>query len=71
MRARIVLVSGGGSPEEAEIARLAAVVLPQGGDTALFATIAADVRAQPGADENARQARALGLLLGSPAFQRH
>ena len=43
--------------------------MPAGGDPRLLATIAGDVERQQG-DERAAAARALGLLLGSPDFQR-
>jgi uncharacterized protein (DUF1800 family) len=55
---------------QARVAALARALLPGGGDSRLLATIAADVDRQPSADGGAAAARALGLLLGSPDFQR-
>ncbi|MFL5540058.1 MAG: DUF1800 family protein, partial [Longimicrobiaceae bacterium] len=53
----------------ARVAALARTLMPAGGDARLLATIAGDVERQQ-ADERAAAARALGLLLGSPDFQR-
>jgi uncharacterized protein (DUF1800 family) len=53
----------------ARVAALARTLMPAGGDARLLATIAGDVERQQG-DERAAAARALGLLLGSPDFQR-
>ncbi|MFL5382707.1 MAG: DUF1800 domain-containing protein [Longimicrobiaceae bacterium] len=53
----------------ARVAALARTLMPAGGDPRLLATIAGDVERQQG-DERAAAARALGLLLGSPDFQR-
>ncbi|HEX7239355.1 MAG TPA: DUF1800 domain-containing protein, partial [Longimicrobiaceae bacterium] len=49
---------------------LAARVLPGRRDPELLATVRADLKAQGGAGEQAGKRRALGLLLGSPGFQR-
>jgi uncharacterized protein (DUF1800 family) len=54
---------------QARIAALARALMPAGGDPRLLATIAADVDRQQG-DGTAAAARALGLLLASPDFQR-
>ncbi|HEX6748943.1 MAG TPA: DUF1800 domain-containing protein [Longimicrobium sp.] len=53
-----------------QVAALAAAVMPGTTDAGLFRTIADDVAAQAQLDERQRAARALGLLIGSPAFQR-
>ncbi|MFL5538817.1 MAG: DUF1800 domain-containing protein [Longimicrobiaceae bacterium] len=55
---------------EARVAALAAMLMPGGGDPRLFRTIAADVDRQGTMDDAAAASRALGLLLGSPDFQR-
>jgi uncharacterized protein (DUF1800 family) len=55
---------------QARVAALARTLMPAGGDPRLLATIAADVDRQAQADGTAAAARALGLLLGSPDFQR-
>jgi len=52
----------------ARVAALARALIPAGGDPRLLATIAADVDRQ--AEGGAAAARALGLLLASPDFQR-
>ena len=52
----------------ARVAALARTLMPAGGDPRLLATIAGDVERQ--GDGRAAAARALGLLLGSPDFQR-
>lgn len=52
------------------VAALARALMPAGGDPRLLATIAADVDRQAQGDGTAAGARALGLLLGSPDFQR-
>ncbi|HSU16027.1 DUF1800 domain-containing protein [Longimicrobium sp.] len=55
---------------DARIAALARMVMPGAADPRLVRTIAEDVRQQAQLDERQRAARALGLLLGSPDFQR-
>jgi len=55
---------------EARVSALAAMLMPGGGDPRLFRTIAADVDRQGAMDGPAAAGRALGLLLGSPDFQR-
>jgi len=54
---------------QARVTALARTLMPGGGDPRLLATIAADVDRQAAGDGTAA-ARALGLLLGSPDFQR-
>ncbi|HEV7590323.1 MAG TPA: DUF1800 domain-containing protein, partial [Longimicrobium sp.] len=54
----------------ARVAALARALMPAGGDPRLLATIAADLDRQGQGDGTAAAARALGLLLGSPDFQR-
>ncbi|HEX8903476.1 MAG TPA: DUF1800 domain-containing protein, partial [Longimicrobiaceae bacterium] len=55
---------------DAQVAALARMVMPGSDDAQLFRTVAQDVSAQAQLDERQRAARALGLLLGSPGFQR-
>jgi len=55
---------------DTRVAALAAMVMPAADDARLFHTIADDVRQQAQLDDRQRAARALGLLLGSPDFQR-
>jgi uncharacterized protein (DUF1800 family) len=55
---------------EARVAALAELLMPAGGDPHLLRTIAGDVDRQGAMDDGAAAARALGLLLGSPDFQR-
>jgi uncharacterized protein (DUF1800 family) len=57
------------SGTQARVAALARTLMPGGGDPRLLATIAGDVDRQGQGDDPAA-ARALGLLLGSPDFQR-
>jgi uncharacterized protein (DUF1800 family) len=54
----------------ARVAALARTLMPAGGDARLLRTIADDVARQGSIDDDAATARALGLLLGSPDFQR-
>jgi uncharacterized protein (DUF1800 family) len=56
--------------DDGDVAALARAVLPGVVDEALLATIRDDVRAQAELTPAQRKARALGLLIGSPAFQR-
>ncbi|HEU4453244.1 MAG TPA: DUF1800 domain-containing protein, partial [Longimicrobium sp.] len=65
---RVGLAAPATADPRAQVDALAAAVLPGPRDPRLLATIAQDVAAQ--ADGRDRAARALGLLLGSPAFQR-
>jgi len=59
-----------GAPDtRTRVAALARTLMPAGGDPRLLATVAGDVERQQG-DGRAAAARALGLLLGSPDFQR-
>ncbi|MBV9110942.1 MAG: DUF1800 family protein, partial [Gemmatimonadetes bacterium] len=55
---------------QAQVAALARQALPGASDPALFRTIADDVAGQAQLDARQRAERALGLLLGSPDFQR-
>lgn len=55
---------------QARVASLAAMLIPARGDARLFRTIADDVARQGAMGDAAAGARALGLLLGSPDFQR-
>jgi hypothetical protein len=55
---------------DAQVAALARAVMPGTDDPHLFRTIADDVRQQARLDDRQRAERALGLLLGSPDFQR-
>ncbi|HEX8244578.1 MAG TPA: DUF1800 domain-containing protein, partial [Longimicrobium sp.] len=55
---------------QAQVAALARMVMPGARDERLFRTVAEDVAQQARLDERQRAARALGLLLGSPQFQR-
>jgi uncharacterized protein (DUF1800 family) len=55
---------------QARVATLAAMLMPAGGDPRLFRTIADDVERQGAMGDAAAGSRALGLLLGSPDFQR-
>jgi uncharacterized protein (DUF1800 family) len=55
---------------EARVRALANALMPGRADERLVATVAADLDAQTGLDEERKTARALGLLVGSPAFQR-
>jgi len=57
------------SATQARVAALARALMPAGGDPRLVSTITADVDRQTQGD-GAAAARALGLLLGSPDFQR-
>ncbi len=56
--------------DDGDVAALARAVLPGAPDAALLATIRDDLRAQAGLTPGQKRARALGLLIGSPAFQR-
>ncbi|MBV9774824.1 MAG: DUF1800 family protein, partial [Gemmatimonadetes bacterium] len=53
-----------------DVGALAAAVFPGRHDPQLVATIRADVAAQDTLDERRKAQRALGLLVGSPVFQR-
>jgi uncharacterized protein (DUF1800 family) len=55
---------------DADVPALARAVLPGVNDARLLATVSDDVRAQPGLSAAQRTTRALGLLIGSPAFQK-
>jgi len=58
------------APGDADVPALARAVLPGPSDARLLATVSEDVRAQADLAPAQRTARALGLLIGSPAFQR-
>ncbi|HET7228632.1 MAG TPA: DUF1800 domain-containing protein [Longimicrobium sp.] len=64
------LASPGSSQEDAEVAALARAVLPGVHDARLLATVSEDLRAQTALAPEQRTARALGLLIGSPVFQK-
>jgi uncharacterized protein (DUF1800 family) len=55
---------------DAQVAALARVVMPGVSDPQLFRTVTDDVAQQAQLDDRQRAARALGLLLGSPDFQK-
>jgi hypothetical protein len=58
------------SAGEGEVRGVLAAVLPSGGTGGLEAAIAAELASMADASERERRARAVGLALGSPAFQR-
>ncbi len=56
---------------DGNVKALVAALLPGVEAPELEATIEADLAAHPASGHEARQARAVGLILGSPRFQRH
>ncbi len=56
---------------DGNVTALVAALLPGIEAPELEATIEADLAAHPASRHEARQARAMGLILGSPQFQRH
>lgn len=56
---------------DAAVGRMLEALLPSGRAEHLEPNIRADLVRQPDAPTGARSARALGLIIGSPDFQRH